>query len=135
MLSVVSAKPICAEAMPSRVPVIVDGFVSAPICLNNMTKRVIALNVTVVVWKKRMTDFGKLKTVKIRKPRPCAWCSQKLIEGDRAVSYCGMWQGDWQNWRMHPECYEVFGSDPDSVTEGFTLYEGDRPASGPVSHG
>ena len=73
-----------------------------------------------------MSDFGEGKWVKARKDCRCEWCGQAIKIGDRVYSYKGMWDGEWQNWRMHPECYEDHTINCDS--DGFSPYEAARPS-------
>lgn len=39
---------------------------------------------------------------------------------------CEYWQGEFQNWRMHDECYQD-ADDNDSLTEGFMDGDGEMP--------
>ncbi len=73
-----------------------------------------------------MSDFGELKAVlNGRKDYRCAWCGENIPQGTPHQHYAGMWDGDWQNWRMHPECYNDV--DMDDQLDGFTLYDHERP--------
>jgi hypothetical protein len=55
-----------------------------------------------------MSNFGcEPKTVIARKAHRCLWCWGLIDKGGPCVSVNGMWQGDWQNWRMHIDCYDA----------------------------
>jgi hypothetical protein len=40
-----------------------------------------------------------------RKARRCDWCWQGIAVGERYVNSTGVWEGDFQNHHMHPECH------------------------------
>lgn len=46
-----------------------------------------------------------------RKDRQCAWCSQQIPAGERHDHFVGKWEGEFQNWRMHAECFNVYSED------------------------
>lgn len=69
-----------------------------------------------------MSDFGKERWVKIRKPHRCEWCGQQIEIGSKCYLYKGMYDGEWQNWRMHEECREIYDY------EEFEPFENERPA-------
>ena len=73
-----------------------------------------------------MSDFGNEKQVRLRKDKSCAWCGQTMHKGETVYHFKGMWQGDWQDWKMHNECSEAYYDD-DSHDEGFSLYDNERP--------
>lgn len=68
-----------------------------------------------------MSDFGNLLSVTTRKDHRCEWCGEKIIKGSKCVNYRGMFQDEWQNWYMHPECENACAGDE------FSPYENDRP--------
>ena len=71
-----------------------------------------------------MTDFGELKHPVAAKDHRCGWCGQAIAKGEKHAHYVGKWEGEFQNWRMHAECYEAFD---DSGDESFMPGEGERP--------
>ena len=73
-----------------------------------------------------MSEFGGGKHIKARKPHRCEWCGQAIAAGESCYNYRGMWQEEWQNWYMHPECEEVYSLNYDP--DGFMPGEGERPA-------
>lgn len=48
-------------------------------------------------------DSGR--NVKLRKPRGCQWCGGRMAKGEVAVRRVYCWDGDFNDARMHPECY------------------------------
>jgi len=58
-----------------------------------------------------MSDFGDGKWIVGRKPHRCDACYGPIPEGERHFNYRGMWEGEWQNWRMHEECHAVWDTD------------------------
>jgi hypothetical protein len=71
-----------------------------------------------------MSDFGEGKTLKTRKSHRCEWCYERIVAGETCYRYKGMYDGDWQNWYMHPECYEDFRNSGD---DEFTPGSAERP--------
>jgi hypothetical protein len=71
-----------------------------------------------------MSDFGEGKWVKTRRAHRCEWCGEGIDVGSRAYRYCGMYDGEWQNWGMHEECLDVYAL---NGYEEFSPYEGERP--------
>lgn len=61
-----------------------------------------------------------------RKAYRCEWCYEQIPQGEQHAHYVGVWEGEWQNWRMHEECFGT-ASDDDSLMDGFVPGEGDRP--------
>jgi hypothetical protein len=70
-------------------------------------------------------EFGSLHTPTARKQHKCEWCFGPIPKGEKHKQFSGMWQGDFQNWRMHDECYETSAG---AQAEGFTPGEGEMPA-------
>jgi hypothetical protein len=54
-----------------------------------------------------MSDFGEGKFVIGRKDHMCIGCMGKIAKGERHYHYTGVWEGDWQNWRLHTRCEEI----------------------------
>jgi hypothetical protein len=65
-----------------------------------------------------------------RKPYSCAWCGQRIEKGDTHRRYSVRWDGEFQCWRMHLECYEAMCADDDCVYDGFAIGENERPIAG-----
>lgn len=76
-----------------------------------------------------MSDFGEMKTVKVRKDCKCSWCGELILKGQSVSRFKGNWQGDWQNWKMHDECLDYYTKE-DDMDEGFTPFHNERPKSG-----
>jgi hypothetical protein len=73
-----------------------------------------------------MSDFGEPKKVVGRKDYRCAWCGQKIAKGEKHTHFVGMWDSEWQDWRMHSEC-DADSLKENEVTDGFILYDHERP--------
>ena len=73
-----------------------------------------------------MSDFGHMHIVVGRKPHRCEWCYEAILKGEQHHQFKGMWQGDWQNWRIHNECHEEYAKEPEHM-DGFMPGEGKRP--------
>jgi len=70
--------------------------------------------------------FGDTKRPVAAKRHVCVWCSGPIPQGEKHVLYVGEWQGEFQNWRMHEECYQD-ASDNDYLNEGFMDGDGEMP--------
>ncbi len=54
------------------------------------------------------------RIVKTRKPHRCEWDGEVIEVGASAHYYSGIFEGDFQSYWMHPECWDAFleyGSD------------------------
>lgn len=54
-----------------------------------------------------MSDFGNETRPVADKSHKCIWCVERIAPGTKHMRYVGIWEGDWQNWRMHVECLEA----------------------------
>ena len=72
-----------------------------------------------------MSDFGESFIVVGRKDYRCEWCGEKILKGERHHQYRGIWQNEWQNWRMHNECWG--GHQTNYDPDGFTPFQAERP--------
>ena len=72
-----------------------------------------------------MSDFGQTVEHAGRKDHRCEWCGENIPKGEIFAHFKGMWEGDFQNWRMHLECYSA-SSSSDYLTDGFTPYQYQR---------
>jgi hypothetical protein len=72
------------------------------------------------------TDFGGPTRPVAQKAYRCEWCGETIPVKERHVKYSGKWEGEFQNWRMHNECYSA-ADDNDELSEGFSPYEHERP--------
>src|ERR1035437_6389755 len=73
-----------------------------------------------------MSDFINTTTPYGRKDYHCEWCGEKIPKGERHVHFVGIWEGDWQNWRMHDECHES-PKQSDELSDGWEPYQHERP--------
>lgn len=78
-----------------------------------------------------MSDFGRHIHPTARKDHRCEWCGETIPKGENHTQYRGMWEGEWQNWRMHDECYDA--CDARDFEDGFTPYCGERPRTKQVT--
>lgn len=53
-----------------------------------------------------MSDFGEGKWIVGLKKHRCEYCFGPIPKGEKHFNYRGIYSGDWQNWRMHEECFE-----------------------------
>lgn len=67
-----------------------------------------------------MSDFGETTHKAGRKDHCCHICYGVIPKGEVHYHFKGMWDGDWQDWRAHDECY-----DDTDTEEGFC--PGDAP--------
>lgn len=58
-----------------------------------------------------MSDFGEAKTVTGRKAHRCEACYCWIPKGEPHHHFKGMFDGEWQDWRMHDECYKSYCAD------------------------
>jgi hypothetical protein len=77
-----------------------------------------------------MSDFGEMKTVTGKKDYRCEWCGETIPTGERHEHYVGKWEGEFQNWRMHVECYGA-ATLSDDLQDGFSPYEYKRGSQEP----
>lgn len=59
-----------------------------------------------IVKGAEMSDLSNQKQVVGRKEYQCAGCLAPIPKGEKHWHYTGRWQGDWQDWRMHEECWD-----------------------------
>ena len=53
-------------------------------------------------------SFGSPTTPVARKAHRCEWCWQGIAVGEKHYKYVGVWEGDFQDWRMHLDCLEAW---------------------------
>lgn len=73
-----------------------------------------------------MNDFGTASEPIARKPHKCEYCLGPIPKGEKHYHYSGMFDGEWQNWRMHAECYTDY-VDNDVYGDGFAPGDGQMP--------
>ncbi len=76
-----------------------------------------------------MNDFGEGKFVKGSKPYQCEACGAQIPIGEKHWHQTGMWEGDWQDWRAHKECYD------DWSTNGYGELQSDAPVPERLNRG
>lgn len=74
-----------------------------------------------------MSDFGDTTWPMARKAHRCEWCAEAIPAGEKHAKFAGVWEGDWNFWRMHSECYD-YGMTSGEISDGFSPYEHERPA-------
>lgn len=65
-----------------------------------------------------MRDFGDGLWVVGRKDHRCDACHARIPKSEKHYNYRGMYDGDWQNWRMHEECFKAFNTAGDGEFMG-----------------
>jgi hypothetical protein len=74
-----------------------------------------------------MSDFGEGKTLKTRTKHRCEWCGEGIEAGTECFHYKGKFDGDWQDWYMHPECEEDYSVNRDTADDGYFMpYSAER---------
>lgn len=73
-----------------------------------------------------MSDFGEVVWKRAGKPHQCEWCGESILKGEEHGHFTGQWEGEWQNWRMHKECYEAYLRDDDALGFGFVPHDNPR---------
>jgi hypothetical protein len=69
--------------------------------------------------------FGETTRPVGRKEHRCEFCYGPIPKGEKHPQFKGMWEGEWQNWRMHEECYRCYvNSEPQ---DGFSPGEAEMP--------
>lgn len=58
-----------------------------------------------------MSDFGEGKWVVGRIAHRCVACYYFIPKGEEHYHFKGMWEGEWQDWRMHRECEAAHRAD------------------------
>ena len=74
-----------------------------------------------------MADFGNTTHPVARKQYRCEWCYGPIPCGEQHVQYKGVFDGSWQNWRMHEECLESAYEDCGAQGFEFVGGEGEMP--------
>jgi len=44
---------------------------------------------------------------KARKIHKCVWCGEPILIGEQHHKWVGIFEGDFNNWRMHDECWDA----------------------------
>ena len=71
-----------------------------------------------------MSDFGNTFSPIAAKHHQCEWCFGPIPKGEKHKHYQGMYGGEWQNWRMHDECWNDYSASGESE---FMPGEGEAP--------
>lgn len=66
-------------------------------------------------------DFGETTFHIGYKDHRCEWCGETIPKGEKFAHYKGKWRDEWQNWRMHQECWDA-RADAD-IQDGFMPYD------------
>jgi hypothetical protein len=73
-----------------------------------------------------VSDFGNITSPRARKQHRCEYCYGPIPKGEQHKKFVGMWDGDWQYWRMHNECLVTHNAGND-YDDGFLPGEGEMP--------
>lgn len=60
------------------------------------------------------------------KEHRCEWCFEAILKAERHAHFVGKWEGEFQNWRMHEECY-ADAVKSSEMQDGFTPGDHKRP--------
>ena len=71
-------------------------------------------------------SFGETTHPKARKPYKYVWCGEQILLKEEHAHFVGKWEGKFQNWRMHTDCYNAVHRDGDILMDGFEEYIGKR---------
>ena len=63
-------------------------------------------------------DFNAPKYPVAAKSHRCIYCVERIAPGTRHLHFTGVWEGDWQDWRMHKECEAAHDASQDEYSEG-----------------
>ena len=72
-----------------------------------------------------MSDFGTNTLRVSRKDRRCEWCGEGIPAEEKHQHYVGKFEGEFQDWRMHVECWDNYQTNCDP--DGFSPYGQERP--------
>lgn len=72
-------------------------------------------------------DFGTTTHPVARKQYRCEWCGEPILQNEKHMKYAGMYQSEFQNWRMHLECERQYQLENGWLFDGFTPFENERP--------
>ena len=56
-------------------------------------------------------SFNELSLVKAPvKTHACVWCHTRIVVGEEHQKFVGVWEGEFQNWRVHNDCLKPMTS-------------------------
>jgi len=59
-------------------------------------------------------SFNNLTSPVARKEHRCVHCWTPIVVGERHKKYAGIWEGDFQDWRVHTDCLPALDTCKDS---------------------
>ena len=59
--------------------------------------------------------FERNATPVARKIHKCYWCREPIVKNEKHYYQVGIYNGDWNDWRMHLDCQRV--SDPPDIED------------------
>ena len=75
--------------------------------------------------------FGELRTSRARKPYRCEWCNTQIHKGETHVRNSARWDGMFQCWRMHEDCFDDMQLNT-KYDEEFIPFGNERPRAGAI---
>ena len=66
----------------------------------------------------------------VRKPRRCFWCAEMIEKGESAITWSGVFEGDFSTTTVHPECWGAICEMP-YPEDGFGFGESERGCNCP----
>lgn len=76
-----------------------------------------------------MSDLGGYTKPIAQKKHRCIWCGDAIPKGEKHQHCKGKWEGDWQDWRMHAECFAAFQKVTGNEGGFIDPYVNERPSS------
>lgn len=64
-----------------------------------------------------MSDFSNHSMLVARKEHRCEYCGEKILKGEKHIKFSGVFEGEFQNWRMHDECNTAWCATEDEYFE------------------
>jgi hypothetical protein len=79
-----------------------------------------------------LSDFYQDTNPVARFEHKCEYCGEAILEGERHVAVSAVYEGEWQNYRMHTECHAAHYRSGD---EYFGPFENKRPDNCSICRG
>ena len=67
-----------------------------------------------------MSDFSNHTQPVARKDHRCEYCGEMILKDEKHMKFSGVYEGEFQNWRMHTECYDGWQNSNDEYFEPFS---------------
>lgn len=74
-----------------------------------------------------MSDFGEGKWIKTRKEGKCLYCLGRVPKGEDVYHYKGRYDNEWQDYKLHSECWDDIGQSSYGGQWEFSAGDGEIP--------